>query len=68
MSRRRGGSASRCGQHLFGIDKLKVPRSTIPAVTHVDHSARIQQTVHAGTNPRYHALISSFHERPAARC
>ena len=47
---------------LFGIDKLKVPRSTIPAVTHVDHSARIQ-TVHADTNPRYHALISSFHEK-----
>lgn len=47
---------------LFGIEKLKVPRSTIPAVTHVDHSARIQ-TVHADTNPRYHALISRFHEK-----
>jgi len=47
---------------LFGIEKLKVPRSTIPAVTHVDYSARIQ-TVHANTNPRYHALISSFHEK-----
>ena len=45
---------------LFGIEKLKVPRSTIPAVTHVDYSARIQ-TVHADTNPRYHALISSFY-------
>jgi len=44
---------------LFGIDKLNVPRSTIPAVTHVDYSARIQ-TVHADTNPRYHALISQF--------
>lgn len=44
---------------LFGIDKLKVPRSDIPAVTHVDYSARIQ-TVHAETNPRYHALISRF--------
>lgn len=44
---------------LFGIDKLKVPRSEIPAVTHVDYSARIQ-TVHSGTNPRYHALISRF--------
>ncbi|RDJ25386.1 hypothetical protein DWF00_15695 [Bosea caraganae] len=44
---------------LFGIDKLNVPRSTIPAVTHVDYSARIQ-TVHADTNPRYHALISRF--------
>jgi carbamoyltransferase len=48
-------------QQLFGIDKLKVPRSDIPAVTHVDYSARIQ-TVHAGTNPRYHALISRFNE------
>lgn len=44
---------------LFGIDKLNVPRSTIPAVTHVDYSARIQ-TVHEETNPRYHALISRF--------
>ncbi len=44
---------------LFGIEKLNVPRSTLPAVTHVDYSARIQ-TVHADTNPRYHALISRF--------
>ncbi|CDL00682.1 conserved hypothetical protein; putative Carbamoyltransferase family protein [Magnetospirillum gryphiswaldense MSR-1 v2] len=44
---------------LFGIDKLNVPRSTLPAITHVDYSARIQ-TVHADTNPRYHALISAF--------
>jgi carbamoyltransferase len=46
-------------QTLFGIDKLNIPRSSIPAVTHVDYSARIQ-TVHAETNPRYHALISRF--------
>ena len=46
-------------QALFGIDKLNVPRSEIPAVTHVDYSARVQ-TVHADTNPRYHALISRF--------
>jgi carbamoyltransferase len=46
---------------LFGIDKLNVPRSDIPAVTHVDYSARVQ-TVHADTNPRYHALISRFKE------
>ena len=46
-------------QALFGIDKLNVPRSDIPAVTHVDYSARIQ-TVHRETNPRYHALISRF--------
>jgi carbamoyltransferase len=49
-------------QKLFGIDKLNVPRSEIPAVTHVDYSARIQ-TVHVETNPRYHALISAFKAR-----
>ena len=47
---------------LFGIDRLNVPRSDIPAVTHVDYSARIQ-TVHRETNPRYHALISRFKAR-----
>ncbi|WP_298369925.1 carbamoyltransferase [Azospirillum sp.] len=47
---------------LFGIEKLNVPRSAIPAVTHVDYSARVQ-TVHADTNPRYHALISAFKAR-----
>lgn len=46
-------------QKLFGIDKLNVPRSEVPAVTHVDYSARIQ-TVHADTNPKYHALITQF--------
>ncbi|MCW5635519.1 MAG: carbamoyltransferase [Rubrivivax sp.] len=46
-------------QQLFGIDKLNVLRSDIPAVTHLDYSARIQ-TVHADTNPRYHALITEF--------
>ena len=46
-------------QKLFGIDKLHVPRSTLPAITHVDYSARIQ-TVGARTNPRYHALLSAF--------
>jgi len=44
---------------LFGIEKLNVPRSSVPAITHVDYSARIQ-TVHVDTNPRYHALISNF--------
>jgi carbamoyltransferase len=44
---------------LFGIEKLNVPRSSVPAITHVDYSARIQ-TVHKDTNPRYHALISNF--------
>jgi len=43
---------------LFGIDKLNVKRSSIPAVTHVDYSARIQ-TLHADTNPKYHALTTS---------
>jgi carbamoyltransferase len=46
-------------QTRFGIDKLNVPRSEIPAVTHVDYSARVQ-TVHAETNPRFHALLSAF--------
>jgi carbamoyltransferase len=46
-------------QQLFGIDKLNVPRSSIPAVTHVDYSARIQ-TVHRETNPRFHRLLSRF--------
>jgi carbamoyltransferase len=46
-------------EKLFGIEKLNVPRSDIPAVTHVDYSARIQ-TVHPETNPRYHALIAEF--------
>lgn len=47
---------------LFGIDKLNVPRSSVPAITHVDYSARIQ-TVHSDTNPRYHAVISRFKEK-----
>jgi carbamoyltransferase len=49
-------------KQLFGIEKLNVPRSSIPAVTHVDYSARVQ-TVHKETNPRYHDLISSFKEK-----
>lgn len=47
---------------LFGIDKLNVPRSSVPAITHVDYSARIQ-TVHRETNPRYHSVISRFKEK-----
>ncbi len=46
-------------QALFGLDKLNLPRSEIPAVTHVDYSARIQ-TVDAATAPRYHALLKAF--------
>jgi carbamoyltransferase len=49
-------------QQLFGIEKLNVPRSTIPAITHVDYSARVQ-TVHKDTNPRFHAVLESFKQR-----
>jgi carbamoyltransferase len=49
-------------KQLFGIDRLNTIRSEIPAVTHVDMSARIQ-TVHKETNPRYHALLSAFKAR-----
>ena len=47
---------------LFGIEKLNVPRSDIPAVTHIDYSARIQ-TVHKETNPKLHLLLSGFKKR-----
>jgi carbamoyltransferase len=47
---------------LFGIDKLNVPRSDIPAVTHIDYSARVQ-TVHRETNPRFHELLGAFKQR-----
>ncbi len=46
-------------EQLFGIDKLNVPRSQLPAITHVDYSARIQ-TVHQATNPRFHHLLGEF--------
>jgi len=46
-------------ESLFGIEKLNVPRSSVPAITHVDYSSRIQ-TVHSRTNPKFHALISKF--------
>ncbi len=54
----------RCGmteeqKQLFGIDKLNIQRSEIPAVTHVDYSARIQ-TIHKETNPRFYNLINQF--------
>ena len=48
-------------QNLFGIEKLNVKRSSIPAVTHVDYSARIQ-TVHEKTNPKYYKLLKKFKE------
>ena len=49
-------------QALFGIDKLNVRRSEVPAITHVDYSARLQ-TVHTDTNKPYHDVISAFHAR-----
>ena len=49
-------------EELFGIARLNVPRSEIPAITHVDYSARVQ-TVSADTNPRYHALLKAFEAR-----
>jgi carbamoyltransferase len=59
-SRRRAMTAEE--NQLFGIEKLNVPRSDVPAITHVDYSARIQ-TVHQDTNPRYHALLSAFERK-----
>jgi carbamoyltransferase len=47
---------------LWGIEKLNVPRSTVPAITHVDYSARIQ-TVRRDTSPLYHDIIAAFHQR-----
>ena len=49
-------------EELFGIDKLNIPRSSVPAITHIDYSARIQ-TVHEDTNSKYHAVISKFKEK-----
>ncbi len=49
-------------QHLFGIEKLNVPRSDLPSITHVDYSARIQ-TVHQETNPRFYHLLTAFEAR-----
>jgi carbamoyltransferase len=48
-------------KNLWGIDQLNVIRSDVPAITHVDYSARLQ-TVHEETNPRYHAMIKAFYE------
>jgi carbamoyltransferase len=59
VAERRRRAMTEKEQALFGIEKLNVPRSEIPAVTHVDYSARIQ-TVDAERNPRFHALLSAF--------
>ena len=48
-------------ENFFGLDKLYLQRSSLPAITHVDYSARIQ-TVHKETNPKYHSLITKFNE------
>jgi carbamoyltransferase len=56
-SRRRKMTAAE--EKLFGIEKLNVPRSDIPAVTHIDYSGRVQ-TVHKETNPAFHELLESF--------
>jgi len=48
-------------KQLFGIEKLKLKRSQLPAITHVDYSARVQ-TVHEDTNPRYHELLTAFEQ------
>jgi carbamoyltransferase len=49
-------------ESLFGVEKLKIRRSELPAITHVDYSARVQ-TVHEDTNPRYYRLIKAFEQR-----
>ena len=61
ISRRRRAMTNE-ERRLFGIDKLNVCRSDVPAVTHVDYSARIQ-TVHAETNSRFHALLTAFKQK-----
>jgi len=58
LSRRRLAADPKA-EKLFGIERLNVPRSEIPAVTHVDYSARVQ-TVHAETNKRFHDLLTAF--------
>lgn len=61
VSRKRLLPLPKSEETLAGLDKLEAVRSQVPAVTHVDNSARIQ-TVHAETNPLYHRLISRFAE------
>ena len=62
VQKKRRKKMSAKDEGLFGIDKLNIPRSDIPAVTHVDYSARVQ-TVHKETNPRYYALLKAFKKR-----
>jgi len=62
VARHRRMTMSEEQKALFGIDRLNAPRSDIPAVTHVDYSARLQ-TVHPETNPRFHALLRAWEAR-----
>lgn len=64
LVKKRRRSMTEAEQKLFGIEKLNTLRSEIPAVTHVDYSARVQ-TVHENTNPRYYALIKAFKKETA---
>jgi len=61
VAKKRRREMTPTGQARFGIDELRVTRSDVPAVTHVDYSARVQ-TVHADTNPRFHRLLRDFRE------
>lgn len=54
--------AAQSEKELFGVEKLSIQRSVVPAITHVDYSARVQ-TVHKETNPKFHKLIKLFKER-----
>jgi carbamoyltransferase len=62
VSRDRCHTMTEHQNQLFGIEKLNIPRSEIPAITHVDYSARVQ-TVHRDTNPRFHALLEAFEQK-----
>ena len=62
VKREKRNPISQKNKALLGLEKLNIPRSSIPAVTHVDYSARIQ-TVHRDTNPLYYSLISKFKEK-----
>ena len=59
VAKKRSREITAAQRALFGIEKLNVPRSELPAVTHVDYSARVQ-TVHRETNSRFHALLTAF--------
>jgi carbamoyltransferase len=62
VARNRRCAAESVDRDLVGLDRLKAPRSEIPAVTHVDFSARVQ-TVHRATNPRFHGLLRAFKQK-----